>query len=182
MLCHSENRGISRIQTQAAREDALIYFADEARIRSDYHSGTTWAPVANTPVVERTEARFSVDMLSAVTPAGTLRFMVNEGNTTAAVSIDFCKRLLHDARGPGYLIVDGHPAHRAKATQRFVASTAANSRTGWPPCCRKVALRTATPRISGGLTRMADLIARLFRVQYTLCGVSMSLHRMRFSP
>ena len=32
------------------------------------------------------------------------------------------------------------------------------------------------------LARVADLIARLFRVQYTLRGVSMLLHRMGFSP
>lgn len=32
------------------------------------------------------------------------------------------------------------------------------------------------------LARVADLIARLFRVQYTLRGVSLLLHRMGFSP
>jgi putative transposase len=32
------------------------------------------------------------------------------------------------------------------------------------------------------LTRVADLIARLFGVQYTLRGVSILLHRMGFSP
>ena len=37
--------------------------------------------------------------------------------------IDFCKRLLHDSPGPVYLIVDGHPAHRATATKKFAAST-----------------------------------------------------------
>src|SRR5829696_8363207 len=31
-----------------------IYFADEAGIRSDYHSGTTWAPVGQTPIVTST--------------------------------------------------------------------------------------------------------------------------------
>jgi transposase len=120
---HWKSAEYPRIRAQAAREGATIYFADEAGIRSDYHSGTTWAPVGDTPVVERTGARFSVNMLSAVTPAGTLRFMVNEGTTTAEVFLDFCRRLLHDADGPVYLIVDGHPAHRAKATSEFVAST-----------------------------------------------------------
>jgi putative transposase len=32
------------------------------------------------------------------------------------------------------------------------------------------------------LTRVADLIARLFRVRYTLRGVSLLLHRIGFSP
>lgn len=35
----------------------------------------------------------------------------------------FCKRLLHDAAGPVYLVVDGHPAQRATATKEFAAST-----------------------------------------------------------
>jgi transposase len=32
------------------------------------------------------------------------------------------------------------------------------------------------------LARIADLITQLFRVQYTLCGASLLLHRMGFSP
>jgi transposase len=111
------------IRAAAQKAGATIYFADEAGIRSDYHSGTTWAPVGQTPVVHNTGARYSINMLSAVTAQGALRFMVHEGTVNAAVFIDFCKRLLHDATGPVYLIVDGHPAHRAKATTKFVAST-----------------------------------------------------------
>ena len=33
------------------------------------------------------------------------------------------RRLLRDQPGPVYLIVDGHPAHRARATTEFVAGT-----------------------------------------------------------
>jgi transposase len=111
------------IAARAAAEGATIYLADEAGIRSDHHAGTTWAPAGQTPVVEVTGARFSVNMVSAVTAKGALRFAVFEGTTTAASFIAFCKRLLHDAPGPVYLIVDGHPSHRAKAVQQYVAST-----------------------------------------------------------
>jgi transposase len=111
------------IAAAAAAEGAVIYFADEAGIRSDHHAGTTWAPIGQTPVVPATGERFSVNMISAVTPKGALRFAVFEGTTTAASFIAFCKRLLHDAPGPVYLIVDGHPAHRARAVQDYVAST-----------------------------------------------------------
>jgi transposase len=54
------------IRAAAKAEGATIYFADEAGIRSDYHSGTTWAPVGKTPVVSNTGARYSINMLSAV--------------------------------------------------------------------------------------------------------------------
>jgi transposase len=37
------------------REEAMIYFADEAEIRSDYHAGTTWSPVGR-PRKSRTPA------------------------------------------------------------------------------------------------------------------------------
>ena len=79
--------------------------------------------MGQTPEVKNTGARFSVNMISAVSAKGALRFAVYEGNTNAATFIDFCKRLLHDARGPVDLIVDGHPAHRATATKEFAAST-----------------------------------------------------------
>lgn len=111
------------IRAAAEAAGAVIYFADEAGIRSDYHAGTTWSPVGQTPVVTNTGARYSVNMISVVSAKGALRFAVYEGSTNAAVFIDFCKRLLHDAAGPVYLIVDGHPAHRATATKEFAAST-----------------------------------------------------------
>jgi transposase len=112
------------IQAEAAQAGAIVYFADESSVRSDYHSGTTWAPVGTTPVVEGTGARFKVNMISAVSAQGRLRFWVIDDNLTAPRFIEFCRRLLHDSGDrPVFLIVDGHPAHRAKTVKTFVAST-----------------------------------------------------------
>jgi transposase len=111
------------IRARARKAGATIYFADEAGVRSDYHSGTTWAPRGKTPIVRTTGARHRLNMLSAITTTGTLRFMIRQGSVGAKVFIEFCKRLLADTDGPVYLIVDGHPAHRAKATTKFVTST-----------------------------------------------------------
>jgi transposase len=118
-----KNEEYPAIRAQAEAEGATVWFADEAGIRSDYHAGTTWSPVGQTPQVKNTGARYSVNMISVVSAHGALRFAVYEGSTNAATFIDFCKRLLHDAPGPVYLIVDGHPAHRATATKEFAAST-----------------------------------------------------------
>jgi transposase len=111
------------IRAEAKKVGGTVYFADEAGIRSDYHAGTTWAPVGKTPVVAGTGARFSVNMLSAVSAQGALRFMLHEGTVNATVFIEFCKRLLNDADGPVFLIVDGHPSHRAAAVAKFVTAT-----------------------------------------------------------
>jgi transposase len=110
------------IRAEAKKAGVTVYFADEAGIRSDYHAGTTWAPVGQTAVVKATGARHGLNMISAVTAQGLLRFSPFTGGFTAARFIEFCKKLLADT-DPVYLVVDGHPAHRAKAVTEFVAST-----------------------------------------------------------
>lgn len=111
------------IQKQAKKEGATIYFADEASVRSDYHSGTTWAPVGMTPVVETTGARFSVNMVSAISARGGLRFMLIEGKMDSDKFIEFLKRLLNGAEARIFLIVDRHPVHRSRKVTQFVDST-----------------------------------------------------------
>src|SRR4051794_37832244 len=111
------------IRAEAAKVGATIYFADEAGIRSDYHAGTTWAPVGQTPVVKTTGKRHAVNLISAINPGGTLRFAVIDGKLNGPKLVDFCKRLLHDTPGPVFLILDGHPVHHAKAVTGFAAST-----------------------------------------------------------
>lgn len=111
------------IKRLAKQEKATIYFEDEAGIRSDYHSGTTWARRGETPVVKTTGARFSLNMVSAIAAQGLLRFMVVEGRIDAGVFVDFLKRLVHNEKHPVFLIVDSHPTHRAGIVKDFVAST-----------------------------------------------------------
>ena len=111
-----------KIRTRAKREKAEIFFEDESGVRSDFHSGTTWAPKGQTPVVRATGQRFSLNMISAISARGELRFMVVRGGVGAGVFITFLKRLVHGQRRPIYLIVDGHPSHRAKKVKSYVES------------------------------------------------------------
>jgi transposase len=112
-----------KIRALAKRTGATIYFGDEAGVRSDAHAGTTWAPVGQTPVVRTTGARFGLNLISALSPRGSLRFMVVPGRLTAVKFCIFLRRLLHNAPGPVFLIVDGHPTHRAAAVKQFVQAT-----------------------------------------------------------
>jgi transposase len=111
------------IRAGAAAVGATIYFGDEAGVRADFHAGTTWAPVGETPIVRTTGTRNSVNLISAVTTRGVLRFSVYEGKFESATFINFCKRLMHDTAGPVFLIVDGHPVHRSEAIKDFVDCT-----------------------------------------------------------
>ncbi len=112
-----------KIQALAKKERATLYFADEAGVRSDFHAGTTWAPRGHTPVVPATGQRYSLNMVSAVSPRGEMRFMTVSGQMNAGKFIAFLQRLLHGAKRPVFVIVDGHPSHRARKVFDFIQST-----------------------------------------------------------
>jgi transposase len=111
-----------RIRALATKLGAAIYFEDEAGIRSDFHAGTTWGRKGVTPVVHVTGERFGLNMISAVSPRGEVRFMVVDGTVNSARFCEFLARLVHNGAQPVFLIVDGHPSHRSKKTRKFVES------------------------------------------------------------
>jgi hypothetical protein len=80
------------IKKEAKKCGATIYWGDESAIRSNYQSGTTWAPKGQTPVIKTTRVRFSINMLSAMSSKGHMRFMVTEKKGMIPVFIDFLKR------------------------------------------------------------------------------------------
>ena len=111
------------IRRKAEQRKGVVYFLDESAVRSDHHAGTTWAPKGKTPVVRTTGARFSLNIIGAISPRGEFRFMLYEKTMSAQRFIEFLKRLLHDEPRPIFLIVDGHPVHRSRAVKKFVEST-----------------------------------------------------------
>jgi transposase len=111
------------IRALARKQNAEIFFSDEAGVRSDYHGGTTWGPRGQTPVVPATGQRFGLNMISAVSARGQMRFMLVKGKLNGPRYVEFLKRLVHRAPRSIFLIVDGHPVHRARAVTAFVAST-----------------------------------------------------------
>jgi transposase len=105
----------------AKREGGVVLWLDEMGVRSDAAAGRSWAPVGRTPVIKRTGKRFRVNMISAVSNAGLLRFRLFEQSFSGPVFIDFLRRLLRDCAGRKvHLILDGHPVHRSKLVGRWV--------------------------------------------------------------
>ena len=80
-------------------------------------------PRSGRPRGQGHRARHSLNMISAVTAQGLLRFSTYTGSFTGARFIEFCRKLMADTDGPVYLVVDGHPTHRSKLVKEFVAST-----------------------------------------------------------
>jgi len=111
------------IVKRAYRQRAEILWADESGLRSDHTAGRTWAPIGQTPVTKGTGKRFKANMIAAISNTGTLRFRVFDERFSGRVFLDFLKRLTRDAKGRKImLILDGHPAHRARIVSDWVAA------------------------------------------------------------
>lgn len=110
------------IRKKAKKVGATIYFEDESGVRSDYHSGKTWGLKGQTPVVTSTGARFSINMMAAISSRGQLRFMIVKETVRAKQVCDFLGRLMHNAENPIFLIWDAHPTHRARKVQKCIES------------------------------------------------------------
>lgn len=100
-----------KIKKEAKKIGATIYFEDESGIRSDFHSGKTWALVGETPVIKATGARFGLNMIAAISTRGNMRFMVVKETVDSDRICNFLKRLMHNAENPVFLIWDRHSTH-----------------------------------------------------------------------
>ena len=65
-------------------------------------------------VVRHTGKRFHLNMLSAILAKGELRFMTLRKRISAALFIEFLRRLITNYPKKIFLVVDGLPAHKAK--------------------------------------------------------------------
>lgn len=106
-------------QRRAKAEKALIYWGDEMGLRSDDQVGRSYGLRGQTPVIPGTGQRFGCNMISAVTNQGHLCFQVFEGTFKVKVFLGFLQRLMKQAKRKVFLIVDGHPVHRAKLVQAW---------------------------------------------------------------
>ena len=115
-------RDFPKLRALAKKEHAVIFFSDESGVRSDFHAGTTWGIRGKTPVVAHTGKRFHLNMLSAISAKGELRFMTSRKRISAALFIEFLRRLITNYPRKIFLVVDGLPAHKAKSVQHFLAA------------------------------------------------------------
>jgi len=108
------------IKKRARKENAEIYWGDETGVRNDCQHSRGYAPRGKTPVVEINAKRFSVNMISAISNQGLLRFMMYEETMTARVLLRFLKRLIKDAGRKVFLVLDNLRVHHAKLVKAWL--------------------------------------------------------------
>jgi transposase len=109
------------IKAKAKREDAGIYWGDETGLRNDSQHERGYAPKGQTPVIRLNAKRASMNMISAITNQGKVRFRVFDGGMNAALLIDFMKRLIRDSDRKVLLILDNLRVHHARPVKAWLA-------------------------------------------------------------
>jgi transposase len=111
-----------KLKARAKRRGADIFFIDEAGVRSDAALQRTWGAKGKAPIVATSGQRQKVNAISAVNAAGAFWYDVYTGKFNAQVFISKLKAFMRNRTRPVFLVLDGHPAHRAKIVAAYVQS------------------------------------------------------------
>jgi len=109
-----------KIKAKAKREKAEIYWGDETGLRNDCQHERGYALKGKTPVIRLNANRDSINMISAVTNQGKVRFRFFDGTMNADILIDFMMRLVRNAEKKVYLILDNLRVHHAKPVKEWL--------------------------------------------------------------
>jgi len=111
-----------KLKKRAKRVGAKIFFLDEAGFQSDPPLARTYGLKGKTPVVVTSGQRQSLNVISAVNARGEFWAATYTGKLNAEAFVAFLKDFMKSQRGKIFLVVDGHPAHKANRVSDYVGS------------------------------------------------------------
>lgn len=102
------------IAKRAKAENAEIYWGDETGISNQENFERGFTEKGKPPVLPVETQHERVNMISAITNQGHMRFMVYDGTMTQQKLLDFMSRLIKDAPRKVFLILDNLRVHHGK--------------------------------------------------------------------
>ena len=108
------------IKKRAKKEDADIFWGDETGLKNNCQHERGYAPKGRTPVIKLNANHESMNMLSAITNQGKVRFRLFEGTMNADILIDFMMRLVNGSKKKIFLILDNLKVHHAKPVKEWL--------------------------------------------------------------
>jgi len=108
------DREFPGIRERAKEEKAEIYWGDETGIQNTANYLRGYAPKGCTPTAMVESKKIKINMLSAISSRGKLRFVLYKDNMNADKLIDFMRRLVKDTSRKVFLILDNLRAHHSK--------------------------------------------------------------------
>jgi transposase len=110
------------LKKRAKRLGAAIFFQDEAGFQSDAPLGRTYGLKGKTPVVKTSGQRQSLNVISAVNARGEFWAATYTSKLNAELFVVFLGSFMKCQTGKVFLVVDGHPAHKATRVKNYVQS------------------------------------------------------------
>jgi transposase len=102
------------IAARAKAEKADIYWGDETGINNTENFERGFAPKGTPPALPVETKRERLNMISAITNQGSVRFMIYEETMTQQLLLDFLRRLVKDTPRKVFLILDNLRVHHGK--------------------------------------------------------------------
>ena len=119
------------LKEEAGRDEARIFFADEAHFRADAELRGKWVLKGQPALVDSTSPRYGekASYYSAVClETGAVEWMELEGNSNSGTSVAFLAQLRGKHPGPMRVIWDNAPAHRGEAMREYLRTPGLNLR------------------------------------------------------
>jgi len=108
------------INARAEEENADIYFGDETGAQNLPNLLRGYSPKGKTPIVRVESKRLKINVLSAISCRGKLRFMLYKDNMDSEKLIDFMRRLVRDTPRKVFLILDNLRVHHSKKVRAWL--------------------------------------------------------------
>lgn len=109
-----------KIKERAKAENAEINWGDETGCQNESNYIKGYAPKGQTPVLAVGNEHIRVNMISAITNRGKMRFMFYREKMNAKVLIKFMRRLIKDSDRKIFFIIDNLRVHHAKIVTAWV--------------------------------------------------------------
>jgi transposase len=108
-----------KIAEKAQKEDGEIYWIDEVGIQNTSNYVKGYAPKGKTPAVPVATKYIRVNMVSAITNRGKLRFRFYRKKMNQNLFIDFLERLVKSTPKKVFAITDNLPVHHGLLVQEW---------------------------------------------------------------
>jgi len=119
------NKEYPAIKRRAKKENAEIAWSDETGCQNECNYARGYAPIGQTPVMPVGNDKLRINMISAITNQGKLRFMFYRSSMNARVLIKFMSRLIKETSRKIFLILDNLKSHHAKIVEKWLAKHSA---------------------------------------------------------
>jgi len=122
-----------KIQKMAKEDNAIIMWGDETGLENTEYKDRGFSPKGVTPIVKLNAKKSRINIISAISNFGVMRFMIYKDKMNAQVLISFLKRLIKDSKQMVYIILDNLRVHHAKIVKQWTSENSDKIRIFYLP-------------------------------------------------